>query len=63
MKVNQTFRIVYWAKKYKKHITRYGKWDKKCKQWTSKKGVKCTTYFDIHANNYRTATNGEIKNG
>ena len=37
------------------HITRNGKWDDKCRYWTSKLGAKLMTYFDMDAQGYRTA--------
>ena len=61
---NKTFYITNWASKHKKHITRkgkhddksrYGKWTDKCRYWTSKQGAKLMTYFDMDADNYRTA--------
>jgi len=41
--------------KDKKHITRNGKWDEKCKYWTSKMGAKLVTYFDMDKQEYRCA--------
>jgi hypothetical protein len=35
-------------------------WDDKCKQWISKQGHKLLTYFDLDAQNYRTAKNYSI---
>ena len=55
MENNTTFRITYYSNKDKKHITRNGKWDEKCKYWTSKMGAKLMTYFDMDAEGYRTA--------
>ena len=52
---NKTFYITYWASKHKKHITRNGKWDEKCKYWTSKMGAKLITYFDMDKQEYRCA--------
>ena len=49
-------KITYYAKKHKKHISRQAKWDSLCRYFTSKSGNNCITYFDIDANNYRTAT-------
>ena len=53
--MTKTFYITYWAAKHKKHITRQGKWDEKCRYWTSKMGAKLMTYFDMDAQGYRTA--------
>ena len=50
------FTITYYAKKHGKHITRQAKWDSLCRYWTSKQGNALITYFDIDANNYRTAS-------
>ena len=55
MENNTQFRITYYSNKDKKHITRQAKWTDKCKFWTSKQGAKLMTYFDMDADNYRTA--------
>ena len=55
MENNTQFRITYYSNKDKKHITRQGKWTDKCRYWTSKQGAKLMTYFDMDADNYRTA--------
>ena len=55
MENNTTFKITYYSNKDKKHITRQGKWTDKCRYWTSKQGAKLMTYFDMDADNYRTA--------
>ena len=55
MENNTTFTITYYSNKDKKHITRQGKWTDKCRYWTSKQGAKLMTYFDMDADNYRTA--------
>jgi len=55
MENNTTFRITYYSNKDKKHITRQAKWTDKCRFWTSKQGAKLMTYFDMDADNYRTA--------
>ena len=55
MENNKTFNITYYAKKHAKHITRTATWDDKCKFWTSSQGAKLMTYFDMDADNYRTA--------
>jgi|TARA_A100001391_G_scaffold39703_1_gene22155 hypothetical protein len=56
MELNKTFKITFWAKKHKKHITRNAKWTDLCRYFTSKKGVPCITYYDLDNNGYRTAT-------
>ena len=38
-----------------KFITRNGKWNDKCKYWFSKSLKPLITYFDVDADNYRTA--------
>ena len=55
MENNTQFRITYYSNKDKKHITRNGKQDDKCRYWTSKLGAKLMTYFDMDAQGYRTA--------
>ena len=55
MEIDKHFTITYYAKKHKKHISRQAKWDSLCRYFTSKSGNNCITYFDIDANNYRTA--------
>ena len=56
MEMDKHFTITYYAKKHKKHISRQAKWDSLCRYFTSKSGSNCITYFDIDANNYRTAS-------
>ena len=55
MELNKQFTITYYSNKDKKHITRQGKWTDKCRYRTSKQGAKLMTYFDMDADNYRTA--------
>ena len=55
MELNKQFTITYYSNKDKKHITRNGRWDEKCKFWTSKLGAKLITYFDMDKEQYRTA--------
>ena len=55
MENNTQFKITYYSNKDKKHITRQGKWTDKCRYWTSKVGDSLITYFDMDADNYRTA--------
>ena len=55
MITDKTFKITYYSTKDKKHITRNGKWDEKCKYWTSKMGAKLVTYFDMDKQEYRCA--------
>jgi hypothetical protein len=49
------FNITYYAKKHGGFITRSGKQDNKTKEWTSKNGTKCFTYYDLDNMGYRTA--------
>ena len=56
MENNKQFYIVYYSNKDKKHITRQGKHDEKCRYGTSKKGVAYYVYYDLEAHNYRTAS-------
>lgn len=51
-----TFNIGYFSTKDKKFIIRRGKQDDKTKQWISKNGVNCLTYYDLDKMGYRTAT-------
>jgi hypothetical protein len=48
MENNKQFKITFWAKKHKKHITRNAKW--------TELGTPCITYYDEDAQGYRTAT-------
>ena len=58
---NDTFTVTWNADKYKgERLFRKAKWDDKCRQWISKQGHKLLTYFDIEADNYRTAKNYSI---
>ena len=38
MNIGQTFKITYYAKKHKKHITRNAKWTDKCQERLTKVG-------------------------
>ena len=51
---DKTFRITF-TKANGEEVTRFGKFDDKCRYWTSKQGAKLMTYFDMDADNYRTA--------
>ena len=57
MELDKTYKITYYAKKHKKHITRNAKWTDKCREFISQKGVACMVYLDLDADNYRMATN------
>jgi hypothetical protein len=50
LKQGTKFNIVYFAKKYKKFITRAGLWNEKCKVGYSKANNKIfLVYFDLDA--------------
>ena len=51
-----TFKISYYAKKYKKFITRNGDNREGSITKTDKNGIKCFTYWDLDANGWRQAT-------
>ena len=55
-KTNQKFKITFWAKKHKKHITRNAMWTELCRYFKSKDNVPCLTYYDLDSQGYRTAT-------
>ena len=54
---DKTFGITY-KKSNGETVTRFGKWDDKCRYWTSKIGAKLITYFDLDKQGYRTAKGG-----
>ncbi len=51
---DKTFRITF-TKANGEEVTRFGKFDDKCRYWTSKVGTALITYFDLDAKGYRTA--------
>ena len=51
---DKTFRITY-KKSNGEEVTRFGKFDDKCRYWTSKIGNALVTYFDLDKQGYRTA--------
>ena len=51
---DKTFRITF-KKSNGETVTRFGKWDSKCRYWTSKIGSALITYFDLDKKGYRTA--------
>ena len=53
---NKPFIITYYSASDKKHITRNAKWTELCRQFFSKSGVPCITYYDLDSQGYRTAT-------
>ena len=62
LKIGTKFNIVYFAKKYKKFISRAGLWNEMCKEGYSKANNKVLVYFDLDANDYRTAVGDVILN-
>ena len=50
------FRVRYYAKKHEKIITRKAQWKEKCTEEISNKGIPYMIYFDVDADDYRTAT-------
>ncbi len=56
MEMDKHFTIIDYAKKHKKHISIKAPRDIVGRYFTSKSGSNCITYFDIDANNYRTAS-------
>ena len=53
---DKTFRITY-KKANGETVTRFGKWNDKCRVWTSKVGSALMTYYDLDRQGYRTAKN------
>ena len=53
---DKTFTITY-KKANGETVTRFGKFDDKCRYWTSKVGAQLITYFDLDKQGYRTAKN------
>ena len=51
---DKTFRITF-TKANGEEVTRFGKFDDKCRYWTSKVGTALLTYFDLDKQAYRTA--------
>ena len=52
---DKTFYITYFATKHKAFVTRKAKWTSDCKAWTSQLNKPCMTYYDLDADEYRTA--------
>jgi len=44
-------------KKYQKFDIRVGKFDKESREFISKNGQRCITFFDLYRNRYTTAVN------
>ena len=54
--MTKNFYITYYSNKDKKHITRRGKHDEKCRYGVSKANVPYYVYYDLDSHGYRTAT-------
>ena len=57
MKTNTKIRVGWYMNKHKKFDTRVGIFDEKSKEWISKDGKPCLTFFDTTKNRYTTAVN------
>ena len=55
MEENKTFTITF-TKLNGESVTRKGKWTDKCKKFIAKAGHACLKYFDLDADEIRTAT-------
>ena len=56
MEINKHFTITYYAKKHKSIFQEMQSGLNYAEVLQAKNGNNCITYFDIDANNYRTAT-------
>ena len=68
LKPNTKIAVGWYMNKYQAFDKRVGIYDNKSKQFISKSGVKCITFWDTLRNRYTTATNyilniiGEVEN-
>lgn len=68
LKPNTKIAVGWYMNKYQAFDKRVGIYDDKSKQFISKSGVKCITFWDSLRNRYTTATNyilniiGEVEN-
>ena len=68
LKPNTKIAAGWYMNKYQAFDKRVGIYDNKSKQFISKSGVKCITFWDTLTNRYTTATNyilniiGEVEN-
>ena len=68
LKPNTKIAVGWYMNKYQAFDKRVGIYDDKSKQYVSKSGVKCITFWDTLRNRYTTATNyilniiGEVEN-
>ena len=54
---NTKIKVTWFMNKYQATDTRHGIYDTKSKQFVSKSGVPCLTFWDTLRNRYTTATN------
>ena len=57
LKPNTKIAVGWYMNKYQAFDKRVGIYDNKSKQFISKSGVKCITFWDTLRNRYTTATN------
>jgi len=68
LKPNTKIAVGWYMNKYQAFDKRVGIYDDKSRQYVSKSGVKCITFWDTLRNRYTTATNyilniiGEVEN-
>ena len=68
LKPNTKIAVGWYMNKYQAFDKRVGVYDDKSRQYVSKSGVKCITFWDTLRNRYTTATNyilniiGEVEN-
>ena len=68
LKPNTKIAVGWYMNKYQSFDKRVGIYDDKSRQFISKSGVKCITFWDTLRNRYTTATNyilniiGEVEN-
>jgi|TARA_Y100000034_G_scaffold7518_1_gene8307 hypothetical protein len=57
IKTDSKIKVTWFMNKYQATDTRHGIYDDKSKQFVSKSGVPCLTFWDTLRNRYTTATN------
>ena len=57
IKENSNIKVTWFMNKYQATDTRHGIYDHKSKQFVSKSGVNCITFWDTLRKRYTTATN------
>ena len=55
IKINSKIKVTWFMSKYRVTDTRHGIYDNKSKQFVSKSGIKCLTFWDTLRNRYTTA--------